>query len=158
MKINVPDFKKKVTISYQSLSIIPEGNTIIFHFPLSTFNSSPSYVKSTSMLFFYCVQCQRVLGLIQLGVDAAGLQQLPMGAALGNYTVGNGHDAAGTADGTQAVSDNQRRPSLGEVIKGPMDFRLRHGVQCGGGFVQNQNGRILQENPGDGDALLLPAG
>ena len=71
MKINVPDFKKKVTISYQSLSIIPEGNTIIFHFPLSTFNSSPCCVKSTSMLFFYCVQCQRVLGLIQLGVDAA---------------------------------------------------------------------------------------
>ena len=31
-------------------------------------------------------------------------------------------------------------------------------VQCAGGFVQNQDGRVLQKYPGNGDALLLSAG
>ena len=31
-------------------------------------------------------------------------------------------------------------------------------VQRAGGLVQNQDGRVLQEHPGNGDALLLPAG
>ena len=36
------------------------------------------------------------------------------------------------------------------------DFALV--IQCAGGFVQNQDGRVLQKYPGNGDALLLSAG
>ena len=81
-----------------------------------------------------------------------------MGAALGNHAVGNGHDAVGVADGAQAVGNDQGGTAHSQIVKGPLDLGFRHRVQCGGGFVQNQNGRILQENPGNGNALLLTAG
>ena len=56
------------------------------------------------------------------------------------------------------MGDDEGGAALGQLIKGPLDFGLRHAVQGGGGLVQNQHRRVLQEDPGDGDALLLPAG
>ena len=35
-------------------------------------------------------------------------------------------------------------------------FRLR--IECGGGLIQNQYGRILENGAGNADALTLPAG
>ena len=81
-----------------------------------------------------------------------------MGAALGDHAVGDGDNPVGTADGAEPVGDNQGGTSLGQSVEGPLDFGLGNRVQGGGGLVQNQNGGILQEDPGDGDALLLPAG
>lgn len=34
---------------------------------------------------------------------------------------------------------------------------LRQGVQAGGGLVEDDNGRVLEDGPGDGYALLLAA-
>ena len=48
--------------------------------------------------------------------------------------------------------------AVGQLLKGLLELGLRHAVQGGGGLVQNQHRRVLQEDPGDGDALLLSAG
>ena len=37
------------------------------------------------------------------------------------------------------------------------DARLRDGVEAGGGLVKHQDGGVLQDGPGDGHPLLLPA-
>ena len=51
------------------------------------------------------------------------------------------------------MGDDQRRPACRKLVKIVLDFCLRHGVQRGGGLVQNQNGRVFQEDTGDGDPL-----
>ena len=45
------------------------------------------------MLHFHRFQGQGVLGIVQVRVDAAFLQQLLVGAGLGDAAVGNGYDA-----------------------------------------------------------------
>ena len=49
------------------------------------------------------------------------------------------------------------RPSA-SCVERVLDLRLRHAVERARGLVQDQDGRILQEDPRDGHALLLPAG
>ena len=81
-----------------------------------------------------------------------------MGALLADHAVPDDQDAVGVADGREAMGDNQGGAPLGQLVKGPLDLGLRHAVQGGGGLVQNQHRRVLEENPGDGNALFLPAG
>ena len=61
-------------------------------------------------IFFFLLhgfQCQSILGPIQLRIHTAGLHQFLVGAALGDDTVGNGHNTIGTADGGKAVGNDQ---------------------------------------------------
>ena len=81
-----------------------------------------------------------------------------MGALLLDSAVADDQNAGGVADGGQAVGDDERGTALGQIIKGVLDLGFGDGIQGRGGLVQNQNGRILQENPGDGNALLLSTG
>ena len=81
-----------------------------------------------------------------------------MGAALGDDSVRDRHNPSGIADGGQPVGDDQRGSTLGQVVKGTLNLRLGDGIQRRGGLVQNQDRRVLQENPGNGNPLLLTAG
>ena len=56
------------------------------------------------------------------------------------------------------MGDDEGGAALGQLVKGPLDFGLGNAVQGGGSFVQDQDRRIFQEDAGNGDALLLPAG
>ena len=56
------------------------------------------------------------------------------------------------------MGDGEGGAALAELFQRLLHQPLALVVQCAGGFVQNQDGRIFQEHPGDGDALLLPAG
>ena len=67
-------------------------------------------------------------------------------------------DPVGRADGGQPVGDDQGGAAAGQLVKGGLNPGLGDGVQGGGGLVQNQDGRIFQEDPGNGHPLLLPAG
>ena len=80
-----------------------------------------------------------------------------MRALLGNLPVDDDDDAAGGADGGKAMGDDERRAVLGQLVKGVLDLRLGHGIERRGCLVKDQDGRIFQEDAGDGDALLLPA-
>ena len=61
-------------------------------------------------------------------------------------------------DGAEAVGDDQHSLSRHQPAHGLLDHGLVLGVYISGRLVQHHNGRVLQETPGDGDALLLPAG
>ena len=45
----------------------------------------------------------------------------------------------------------------GEAAQEPADLSSVSGVEVGGGFVGEQDGRVVGEGAGDGDALLFPA-
>ena len=67
-------------------------------------------------------------------------------------------DPGGPLDGGQAVGDHQGGAVLHEHLQGLLDRPLTFGVQGAGGLVQDQDGRILEQGPGDGQALALAAG
>ena len=56
------------------------------------------------------------------------------------------------------MGDHQHRFVPGQCLKGLLDLMLVLRVSEGGGLVQHHNGGVLQNGPGQGDALLLPAG
>ena len=56
------------------------------------------------------------------------------------------------------MGDDQHGLALKKTGEGPLDLRLVLHIQRCGGFVQQDDGRVLQERPGDGDPLTLAAG
>ena len=75
-----------------------------------------------------------------------------------NAAVFDDQNARGVADGGEPVGNDQCGAALGQRVEGRLNLGLGDGVQGGGGLVQNEDRRVLQEDSGDGDALLLSAG
>ena len=67
------------------------------------------------------------------------------------------HDLVGAADGGQPVRDHDHGAVLHQVGQRLLHQHFRFGVEMRGGFVQNQDGRVLEQGAGDGDALPLAA-
>src|SRR5690625_2090190 len=57
----------------------------------------------------------------------------------------------------QPVSDDDRGAAFHQRVKCALHERFRLGIEAGSGFVQDQNGRIPQQSPGDGQPLTLTA-
>ena len=81
------------------------------------------------------------LGAVQLGVQAAGGQQLVVRAALDDPAVVDDQDLVGLADGGQPVRDDQRRPAGQRRLQRPLHRRLGLGVQVRGGLVEHDHRR-----------------
>src|SRR5690606_41755766 len=52
---------------------------------------------------------------------------------------------------------DERGASLGDALELGLDGFLGAGVERGGGLVEDEDARALEERPRDGDALLLAA-
>src|SRR5215217_2214831 len=98
------------------------------------------------------------LGPVQVGVQAAGPQQLGVGALLDDAAALDDQDPVGVDDGRQPVGDDQAGPALQGGGQRLLDVDLGLGVEVGGGLVEDDDGRVGQQQPGDGQALLLAAG
>ena len=81
-----------------------------------------------------------------------------MGAGIGDFTLGHDDDEVGGEDGGEAVGDGDDSFTGGEFFQGGLDHTFAFGVQGGGGFVQEEDGGVLEQSAGDGEALLLSAG
>ena len=77
-----------------------------------------------------------------------------------------GHQVPSTRDQNQvcptdlrkAVGDNEGRATFGCRINGALDLILGGGIDGRGRIVQDQNARIGQKGPGQGQTLTLPTG
>ena len=79
-----------------------------------------------------------------------------MRAGLDDVALLHDHDLVGVADGGETVGDDEAGPVLHQLDHGVLDLLLRAGVHTGGGLVQNQDLRIAEEGPPDGQKLPLP--
>ncbi len=78
-----------------------------------------------------------------------------MGADGGDPAFFEHRDAVGAANGAQAMRNHQHGAALHQVPEGFLDQRFAFGIERGGGFVEDEDGRILQDRAGNGDALAL---
>jgi hypothetical protein len=79
-------------------------------------------------------------------------------ANFGNLAVVHDSDEVGISDGRQAVGNDDRRPWLlpHKRIERVLHHPLALAVKRAGGLVEEKDGRIADDCPCDGDALLLP--
>ena len=66
-------------------------------------------------------------------------------------------DLVGPAHGGQPVGDDERRAPVEGGVEGPLHRGLRLGVEVGRGLVEHDDARSLEQQPGDGQPLLLAA-
>ena len=114
-------------------------------------------------------RCRRLalgqcLGVARLGlggheprVGAAAFQQRPVVAGLHHPAALQHHDPVGVDHARQPVRDDQRGAPFHELSQGLVDHRLALGVDARQRLVQHQDRRVLEDGPGDGDALALAA-
>ena len=92
------------------------------------------------------------------GVAAAAPQQIVMQAALDDLAALDHQNGVGVHDGVQAVGDHDGGAVLAEMVD-----RFLHGffgfrIQRRGGFIEQDDRRVLDQRPRDRDALALAAG
>ena len=51
------------------------------------------------------------------------------------------------AHGAEAVGDHEGGAVAGDLLQATLDGRLGFVVHCGGGFIEDENGWILQQGP-----------
>lgn len=66
------------------------------------------------------------------------------------------HNQVGVADRAQPVGDDKAGPSLHQLKHGALNLLFCAGIDGTGRFVQDQDGRIRQDRPGNGQKLPLP--
>src|SRR3990167_2158418 len=99
-----------------------------------------------------------VLVGMQLGVIALGIDQLVVGALFHQFAFVQHDDAVALAHGAQAMGNDKYRTTFADVQHVVLDDAFGFIVEGAGGFVKNQDARVVQQGTGDGNALALPTG
>ncbi|GAB2720050.1 hypothetical protein GCM10010442_46520 [Kitasatospora kifunensis] len=68
------------------------------------------------------------------------------------------HDLVGADDGGEPVCDDHHGLAGDQPFDGLLHHHLGLGVQRGGRLVEQHDGGVLEDGPGDRDPLALPAG
>jgi hypothetical protein len=95
---------------------------------------------------------------MQSRIVAVGGQQLGVGAAFDDASLIHDQDQIGLFDGRQAVGDDQRRPAGHHLGRGRLDVPFGFGVERRSGLVEDEDRCVLEQRPGNGQALALAAG
>ena len=77
---------------------------------------------------------------------------------LDDVAVGHKQDVVRIPNGGKAVGDDKAGSAVHELFHGLADLHLRTGIHAGGGLVQDQDGGIAEEHPGNGQQLALAGG
>ena len=101
---------------------------------------------------------QQAAGAQQRGEASAALAQLIESTLFDDATLIEEQHEIGVANRGKAVGDDEGRAVLSQRIHGGLHAGFRFHVQRAGRLVENQNGGILQDGAGDGDALAFTAG
>ena len=103
----------------------------------------------------FCLVERGELEPVEAGVLALPGDQLVVCPQLDDAALREHGDAGGVADGREPVRDHQHGAVLHQLVEGALDLALALGVERGGGLVEEEDGGVLEERAGDGEALLL---
>ena len=97
------------------------------------------------------------LELDHVVVMTARVHQLLVGADLGDGSAIKHEDAVGMANRAQAVGDDKRGAAVEQSGQALLDQPFALGVEVTGGLVEDEDARVGQDGPGDGQPLALAA-
>ena len=97
------------------------------------------------------------LAVVDLGVLRAGLHQLTMAALSHDAALLQHQNQVGVEHGADALGDDEAGASFHQLVQGLLDLELGGHVHAGGGVIQDEDARVHEQGPGDGDALFLAA-
>lgn len=80
-----------------------------------------------------------------------------VGAVFGDAAVVEDQDLVGCDHCGQSVGDDEDGLVDDEGHDGLLDGDFALGVECGGGFVEQDDGGVFEDGAGDGDALAFAA-
>ena len=89
------------------------------------------------------------------GVIAAEAHQLEVRSRFSDAAILQHYNSVGVNDRGQPVRDNERGATFHQVVQSFLDEGFRFGIERRGGFVEDQDGWVLQNGAGDGDALAF---
>ncbi len=92
---------------------------------------------------------------MQVGIEAAPLQELLVGAAIDQPTCFDDQDLIRLPDRRQPMGDHERGAAPKQRRQCLLDESLGLGIQVRGRLVKDQDRGILEQRPRDGQALLL---
>ena len=98
------------------------------------------------------------LRLHQLGEKPAALDQLVERAGLDDPSVLKHQNARRIAHGGEPVGDDEGGAAFHDFVERQIDALLGHRIERAGGFVEDQDRRVLEQRAGDGEPLPLAAG
>src|SRR5215217_7724352 len=81
-----------------------------------------------------------------------------MGSFLDETAFVQHENTIGPLDGGQTMGDDKGRTPFHHPLESLLYKPLGFGIKRGGGFVQQKNSGVLENGPGDGNTLSLPAG
>ena len=84
--------------------------------------------------------------------------KLVVSAGLHHASPGDNDDSIHMPHGCQPMRDDERGPSPHQNFERFLNEPLALRIERAGGFIQDEDDGILQDGPGNGDALTLAAG
>ena len=99
-----------------------------------------------------------VLELVEPVIDAAHSQQFLVRALLAQTALVEDDDAVGVLDGAKSMRDDHRRAAGKKPVERRANLQLGLGVHAGGGFIENQEARIMRQRAREADQLALADG
>ena len=111
----------------------------------------PRGFRQAQFLFF-------VLELVEAVVDAALGEKFLMRALFAQAALVEDENAVGVLNGAQAMGDDERGAAGEQAVERFANQQLGFGVHAGGGFVENQEARIVRQRAGEADQLALADG
>ena len=94
--------------------------------------------------------------LPEVSVQGTRPEQLGVGSGGDDSPLLHHRDAIRHLDGGRTVGDDERGAPFAEADQRGADPMLRRGIEGGGRFVEDEDGGVLQERPGEGETLALP--
>src|SRR5438309_8027314 len=95
------------------------------------------------------------LGAVDVGVDLGGFQELFVCASRGDAALVQDQDQIRIAYRADTLRDHKRGPADHQLLERLLDLVLGGHVDAAGRIVEDENTRVGQQGPRDGDALLL---
>ncbi len=98
------------------------------------------------------------LAHIEVVVETFVSQETVVGALLNDLTILEDENFISLLNGGEAVGNDKAGPTFHQSTHGLLYQEFQPGINRGGCFIQNQNLRVSQEGPSNGQKLLLTQG
>ena len=94
----------------------------------------------------------------ETGVMTVEGKELVVGATFDDASVVQDADEVGVPDSAESMRDDECGAVTHKVLQGLLNELFGLGVECGCGFVEDKQGRVLEDSACDGYTLPLSAG